>query len=124
MSLKDILLILILACLVYARFQYNTTSNSCNTTSCTFNLAYTGPDDYYQNPKSPILKNLTVLFKALTVSDFTIKILDSNNQSRFEVPQGNGFPEDPYRNFSFPLVAASYSFTYTLQPFDFRCARK
>jgi hypothetical protein len=92
-------------------------------TSCSFNLTYTGKDEYYEAPKNAIIKTLKVVFEALTFSDFTIKITDLNRK-RFEVPQGNGFPEDPYRNFSFPLAAAGYTFTYTLEPFDFRISRK
>lgn len=59
----------------------------------------------------------------LTFYDFTFKIIDAES-NRFEVPQGNGFPEDSLRNSSFPIEASRYGFTYTLNPFDFRISRK
>jgi hypothetical protein len=103
----------------WARSPYKATSYNCTLTNCTFALTYTGTEDYYKTPKSPIIKNLVAEFKCLTYSGFNIKIYDPNNK-RFEVPQGNGFPEDPSRNFSFPLSASAYKFQYTLDPFDFR----
>ena len=122
-ALSRIVFALALVLLVSARSQYKVTSSSCDVSSCVYELAYTGTDDYYISPKSAIAKNLKIVFQALTFSDFHIKITDSKNK-RFEVPQGNGFPEDPARNFTFPLLAASYVFTYTSEPFDFRISRR
>jgi hypothetical protein len=91
----------ILLGVVWARSPYKATSLNCTLTNCTFALIYTGTDDYYKTPKSSIIKNLVAEFKCLNYYDFNIKIYDPNNK-RFEVPQGNGFPEDPSRNFSYP----------------------
>jgi hypothetical protein len=115
-------LLCVLLGIVLARSPYKATSYKCTLTNCTFNLTYTGTDDYYKTPKSPIIKNLVAEFKCLTYSDFNIRIYDPNRK-RFEVPQGNGFPEDPSRNFSYPCSPSSYMFKYTLEPFDFRFAR-
>jgi hypothetical protein len=114
-----IAILCILLGLVCARTPYKVASSNCTITKCTLALTYTGTEDYYKTPKSPIIKNLVAEFNSLTFFDFNIKIYDPNNK-RFEVPQGNGFPEDPSRNFSFPLSAAAYKFQYTTDPFDFR----
>lgn len=44
---------------VDARLPYKAVSYKCTTTNCTFNLIYTGTEDYYKTPKSPIIKNLS-----------------------------------------------------------------
>lgn len=123
LAVSQIIFVLALILLVSARSQYKVASSSCDVSSCALELAYTGTDDYYISPKSAIIKNLNVVFQALTYSDFHIKITDSKNR-RFEVPQGNGFPEDPARNFTFPMMAAGYVFTYSNEPFDFRISRR
>lgn len=112
LAISRIVVVLALVLLVSARSQYKVTSSSCDVSSCTIELVYTGTDDFYISPKSAIIKNLKVVFQALTFSDFHIKIIDAKNK-RFEVPQGSGFPEDPSRNFTFPIIAASYAFTYS-----------
>lgn len=111
-ALSKIVMMLALFLLASARSQYKVTSSSCDVSSCLYDIAYTGSDDYYVSPKNAIVKNIKVVFQALTFSDFTIKLTDPKNK-RFEVPQGNGFPEDPAGNFTFPLIAAGYVFTYT-----------
>ena len=110
--LSKIVFGLALVLLVSSRSQYKVIGSSCDVSSCAYYLYYTGTDDYYITPKNAIVKSLKVVLQTLTFSDFTIKIIDHTNE-RFEVPQGNGFPEDPARNFSFPFVAAGYLFTYT-----------
>ena len=109
--------------LAFSRSEYKVTDYTCLSTACYFNLTYTGTNDYYVNPKNAIVKNLKATFRMLTFYDFTFKIADADKQ-RFEVPQGDGFPEDYFEGSSFPIEASRYGFSYTLNPFDFRISRK
>ena len=59
----------------------------------------------------------------LSYNDFTFKITDADH-TRYEVPQYDPFPVDPYRNFTFPIVAAAINFTYNVNPFDFKIVRR
>jgi hypothetical protein len=79
---KGILLLVFLS-LTCCRFPYKATSYNCTSSKCTFSLTYTGKDEYYKTPLSPIIKNLVAVFSALTYSDFNIKIYDANNTKRF-----------------------------------------
>lgn len=103
--------------------QYKVTSAHKTQTSETIHLQYTGKDDYYIKPSSPISKQLIFTFKMLTFNDFTFKIVDANKK-RFQVPQNGAFPNDPLGNFSFPISLAGVKFEYTENPFDFKITRR
>ena len=112
---------LLLLCL--CRSEYKVTNAEKTSSTITLSLAYTGADDYFKKPTSPILKELTFTLHVLAFQDFTFKITDPKN-SRFEIPQEGSFPIDPLRNFSFPLNLSAIRFEYTEQPFDFKITRK
>lgn len=123
---RNILLLTVLILLVLptlAITSYRVTGSSKNTTTIVLSLEYTGKDDYYLKPTSPISKRLLFTFHTLAFNDFTFKITDSSNK-RFEVPQTGIFPIDPLANFSFPISASSVHFEYTDAPFDFKITRK
>ena len=107
-----LLLIAIFISSVYSKSSYRVTRAEQNLTTITLSLAYTGQDDYYVKPSSPISKSLTFVFHTLTFQDFYFKFVDPNNK-RFEVPQTGIFPIDPFANFSFPIAAAGVRFEYT-----------
>jgi hypothetical protein len=121
------LAIFIVLCLLFscalASSEYKVTDASKNISSVTLRLTYTGKDDYYLKPTSPIIKDLIFTFRSLTFDDFTFKIIDANNK-RYEVPQTGVLPIDPFGNFSFPLAGSGFVFDYTESPFDFRVIRK
>lgn len=75
---KIFCLLLVLFIGINAKSQYKVANYSCSSVACTFNLAYTGDEDYFKTPKSPIVKNLVFTFKALTFMDFTFKFVDPN----------------------------------------------
>ena len=77
------ILFLLLPTLTCCKFPYSANGINCRSTTCTFALKYIGKDEYYKTPLSPIIKNLIVIFFALTCSDFSIKIYDANNNKRF-----------------------------------------
>lgn len=107
--LAGLLVLLLCALLGHAKSSYKVTGTNRNTTTITLNLAYTGQDDYYLKPTSPISKNLIFTFHTLAFNDFAFKITDANNK-RFEVPQAGIFPADPLANFSFPIANSAVSF--------------
>jgi hypothetical protein len=82
-----------------------------NSTTITLGLVYSGKDEYFLKMTSPIIKRLVFVLKVLTYNDFTFKITDADN-TRFEVPQYNPFPVDPYQNFSFPITGSVIEFSY------------
>ena len=123
---KPTIQILLLALLLVTSLQksdYKVVNSVKNTTTITLTLQYTGQDDYYLKPTSPISKNLIFTFHTLGFNDFTFKFVDANNK-RFEVPQSGIFPIDPIANFSFPIANSAIVFEYTENPFDFRIIRK
>ena len=84
MKLKTSFIFFILFTFVCA--QYRVTNTQSNSSTISLTLAYTGSDDYYIKPKSPIIKTLLFTFHCMTYSDFNFKMIDPNNK-RFEVPQ-------------------------------------
>ena len=106
-----------------AKSSYRVSNTVKNTSTVTLTLTYTGSDDYYIKPSSPISKNLIFTFHTLAFNDFYFKIVDADKK-RFEVPQSGIFPIDPLGNFSFPIAASAVNFEYTINPFDFRIIRK
>ena len=76
----------LLALTAVAKSQYKVTHAVANSSSIVLDLVYTGQDDYYLKPTSPIAKKLQFSFHVLAFNDFTFKIQDSATH-RFEVPQ-------------------------------------
>jgi hypothetical protein len=122
-SITLLFLLLALLTTIHSRSSYRVYNSVRNTTTVTLTLNYTGSEDFYIKPSSPISKNLIFTFHTLAFNDFTFKIVDANNK-RFEVPQSGVFPIDPLANFSFPIAASAVTFEYTENPFDFRITRK
>lgn len=116
-----VLFLFTLAC--HSKSNYKVTGTNRNTTTVTLTLTYTGQEEYYVKPTSPVSKNLIFTFRTLAFNDFFFKITDANNK-RFEVPQNGVFPTDPLANFSFPISGSAILFDYTENPFDFRITRK
>lgn len=77
-----ILAIVCLPFVILTKSQYDTTGYICAASSCQFNLTYTGSEDYYGNPKNPIVKSLQVQLQAMSYYDLSIKIYDLN-RARF-----------------------------------------
>lgn len=122
-KLVVLLILAVVLTVIEAKSEYKVVNTVRNTTTVTLTLNYTGTDNYYIKPTSPIIKTLNFYFHTLTFSDFTFKITDPNNK-RFEWPQGGVFPVDPEGNFSFPIASSAVSFEYTESPFDFKIIRK
>lgn len=80
LQMNRLFILCLLVILIASKSQYRAINNSCTTTSCSFTLNYTGTDTYYKVPKNPIVKNLVVVFQALTYYDCTIKIIDANSK--------------------------------------------
>lgn len=116
----------ILACLVVLAAclsEYQVVNETRNNTSITLELQYFGTDEYFLKPTSPIIKRLIFVIKVLTYNDFSFKITDADNK-RFEVPQYDPFPVDPYQYFSYPIAMSAIDFTYNANPFDFKIVRR
>ena len=122
-NLTALIVVVLLVGLSQSKTSYKVTNSLLNTTSVTLTLSYTGQDEYYIKPTSPISKTLTFFFHTLAFNDFYFKITDANNK-RYEVPQSGIFPIDPLANFSFPMAAAGVRLEYTQDPFDFKIIRK
>ena len=120
---NNILFLYLLALLALAKTQYRVANETINSTTVALELEYTGPDQHYLKPTSPVCKKLVFVFRTLAFSDFTFKIIDAA-KTRFEVPQAGIFPTDPLENFSFPTAASAVSIDYSTDPFDFTITRK
>jgi alpha-glucosidase len=123
MNMRFTLLLLVCVWGVLGVSEYRVVNETRNASAVTLALEYFGPDEFYLKPKSPIAKRLAFVLQTLTFDEFTFRVTDPN-KARFEVPQGGVFPEDPYRNFSFPLASSAITFEYAADPFDFRVLRK
>lgn len=55
-------------------------------------LTYNGSDTWYVSPNNPISKYLTVEFKEDSHNEFTLKIFDRENKTRFSLPYAKPFP--------------------------------
>lgn len=119
------LILLLSLCLlgVLSTSEYKVINETKTANAVILLLEYTGKAEYYLKPTSPIVKLLNFTLTTLTFDEFAFKITDAS-RARFEVPQGAPFPEDPYRNFSFPLLSSAIAFEYAANPFDFRVVRK
>lgn len=80
--LTKIALFLCILVLVAARSQYRVVKSDIGSSSIRFDLQYTGSDSYYIKPTSPIIKDLTFVFRSYTFNDFDFKIYDST-KTRF-----------------------------------------
>ena len=112
---NQIIRILLLVCLVSLTntlFPYRVTKTQNTSSAITLTLTYTGQEEYYRKPTSPIVKELLFTFHSYTFTDFSFKIYDPKNP-RFEVPQEGYFPIEPISNFSFPISLSSVRFEYT-----------
>ncbi len=67
---------------VAAKSQYKVVKSDIGSSSIRFDLQYTGTDTYYIKPTSPIIKDLTFIFRSYTFNDFDFKIYDST-KTRF-----------------------------------------
>lgn len=81
--------ILVVSCLLLlanctSKYKVFSTQNTSST--ITLGLKYTGGEEYYVKPTSPIIKDLTFTLHVYTFNDFDLKIVDATKQ-RFEVPQ-------------------------------------
>ena len=83
-SYKDMFkAILLLTCLIIlssSKSAYKVVGTYKNSTTVVLNLTYTGSDDFYIKPTSPIVKHLQFTFHTLGFNDFTFKIIDINNK--------------------------------------------
>lgn len=118
-----LLTLCLLLVLSTAKSSYKVTNTQSTSSTYTLRLSYTGTDEYYIKPTSPIIKELIFTLHVYTYNDFDVKIVDAKNQ-RFEVPQEGVFPVDPLKNFSYPINLSAIKFEYTENPFDFRITRK
>lgn len=84
MSMKNplthIFIALLFAAVVFSKSNYKVVSYQNTSSTITMGLRYTGQDDYYIKPTSPIIKDLTFTFHVYTFNDFDIKIVDAKNQ--------------------------------------------
>ena len=74
------LLVTLLVAPVFSKTDYKVVSSNSNTSSISFTLSYTGKDDYYGKPTSPISKTLYFIFHTNAFNDFYFKITDPNNR--------------------------------------------
>jgi len=75
----------------------------------TLTLQYTGSDQYYVKPTSPITRDLKFIFNVHAFYDFYIKITDLHS-SRYEVPQSDPWPMDPLSSFTYPINLSGMTF--------------
>lgn len=61
----------------FSKYKVSAFMNS--STIYTIQLKYSGTEDYYIKPTSPIIKDLTFVFHTYAYNDFSIKIYDPNN---------------------------------------------
>lgn len=67
-------------CLCLATSEYKVTKIDKNLTSVMLTLAYTGKDEYYLKPTSPIIKNIHFYFHTHTFDNFMFKIVDADKK--------------------------------------------
>jgi hypothetical protein len=121
--LHKVTLLLVLLTLINARSEYRVVNVDKTLSRITLQLAYTGTDQYYIKPTSPIIRNLKFVFNVHAFYDFYVKITDLHNP-RYEVPQNDPWPIDPLSSFTYPINLSGVSFEYTSYPFDFKITRK
>lgn len=82
---SSLYLVLLLGCLAVlgtCTSKYRVTNTNTTSSSVSFTLAYTGTEEYYLKPTSPIIKNLVFSLHCYSFSDFGFKIIDAN-KNRF-----------------------------------------
>ena len=77
-NISFILLLLTLIVGILTTSKYEVVNAENSTSSLTLTLKYTGQDDYYLKPTSPIVKNLKLTIKTLSYTDFDLKIVDAD----------------------------------------------
>ena len=79
---KLLLIFLAILSLTAAKTQYNAQIVNQTSHSYVFKLTYTGSEEFYKKPTSPIIKELRFEFVVQSFEDFHFKITDWN-QTRF-----------------------------------------
>jgi hypothetical protein len=72
--LQLILLLSLSSVLITCTSKYKVTALHQTESTVTMTLAYTGQDEYYIKPTSPIIKDLNFTFHAHALNDFYFKI--------------------------------------------------
>lgn len=121
--LHKITVLLLLIALFNAKSDYRVTNVEKTLSRITLTLRYTGTDEYYIKPTSPIIKDVKFVFNMHAFYDFYIKITDLHN-ARYEVPQNDPWPIDPLAQFTYPINLSGVTFEYSSSPFDFKITRK
>jgi hypothetical protein len=121
--LHKLTVLLVLIVLINAKSDYRVVNVDRTLSRITLTLRYTGTDEYYLKPTSPIIKDAKFVFNVHAFYDFYIKITDLHN-TRYEVPQSDPWPIDPLAQFTYPINLCGVTFEYTSYPFDFRIIRK
>jgi hypothetical protein len=121
--LHKLTLLLVLLAVANTRSDYRVVNVDKTLSRITLTLRYTGTDEYYLKPTSPIIKDVKFIFNMHAFYDFYIKITDLNS-TRYEVPQSDPWPVDPLSQFTYPINLSGVTFEYTSYPFDFRVIRK
>lgn len=79
---NPILHILLATCLILAvtsKSSYRVTNTQTNSSTVTLRLSYTGSEEYYIKPTSPIIKELIFTLHTYTFNDFDFRIVDARN---------------------------------------------
>ena len=77
--LQKFTVLLALLALINAKSDYRVTNVDKNLSRVTLTLTYTGTDQYYLKPTSPITRDLKFVFNVHAFYDFYIKITDLHN---------------------------------------------
>jgi hypothetical protein len=81
MGIQTLLIFLtILTYLAFAKSQYKVIKADVGSSSISLTLAYTGQDEYFIKPTSPIVKNLNFFFQLQTYDNFFFKITDADKK--------------------------------------------
>ena len=107
--LQKIALLLLLLTIASSKSQYRVTNVQKTLSRVTLTLQYTGTDQYYLKPTSPITRDLKFVFNVHAFYDFYIKITDLH-QARYEVPQNDPWPMDPLSQFTYPINLSGMTF--------------
>lgn len=110
--MKNLLKIFVLILVIFyatSKSQYRVVQVDKTLSRITLTLKYTGNDEYYLKPTSPIIKDLKFIFNVHAFYDFYIKITDLHNP-RYEVPQTDPWPIDPLAAFTYPINLAGMTF--------------
>ena len=107
--LQKLAVLLVLLTLIHAKSEYRVVNVDKTLSRITLTLRYTGTDEFYLKPTSPIIKDVKFVFNVHAFYDFYIKITDLHNQ-RYEVPQSDPWPIDPLGQFTYPINLSGVTF--------------